>query len=84
MQRTARVGLMALVLATAWTVGCTSRASQLWVHVHRHGETLTQTREEHNQAVIKVADQDRRALMDDLDLLYMTDRTSRLTRWHAR
>ena len=84
MQRIARVGLLALALATAWTIGCTSRASQLWVHAHRHGETLTQTSEEHNRAVIESVDQDRRALMDDLDLMYMTDRTSRLTRWHSR
>ena len=84
MQRIARVGLLVLVLATAWTIGCTSRASQLWVHAHRHGETLTQTGEEHNRTVIEVVDHDRRALVDDLDLLYMTDRPSRLTRWQSR
>ncbi len=84
MQRIARVALLVLVLATAWTIGCTSRVSQLWVHAHRHGESLTQTGEEHNRAVIEAVDQDRRALMDDLDLLFLTERTSRLTRWHAR
>ncbi len=84
MQRIARFGLLVLVLAAAGMAGCTSRASQLWVHSHRHTEPLGQTGEEHNQFVIQVVDHDRRALIDDLDLLFMTDRTSRLTRWHSR
>jgi len=84
MQRIARFGLLVSVLTAAGAAGCTSRASQLWVHAHRYGETLGQTSEEHNQMAIQVADHDRRALMDDLDLVFMTDRTSRLTRWHSR
>ncbi len=84
MQRIARFGLLVLVLAAAGTAGCTSRASQLWVHSHRHGETLGQTSEEHNQWVIQMTDHDRRALVDDLDLVFMTDRPTRLSRWHSR
>jgi len=84
MQRIAKVGLLALLVVSTAVVGCTSRASQLWVQAHRYGETLGQTSEEHNHAVIEVVDQDRRALVDDLDLLFMTDRTTRLTRWHSR
>jgi len=84
MQRIARFGLLVLVVTAAGAAGCTSRASQLWVHAHRHAETLGQTAEEHNQMVIQVADQDRRALVDDLDLVFLTDRTTRLTRWHSR
>lgn len=41
------------------------------------------TKEEHNQAVIRIADQDRRAFIDDLDIVFMTDRPTRLTRWHT-
>ncbi len=84
MQWVARTGLGVLVLAGVCTVGCTSRASQLWVHSHRHLETTTMTAEEHNQAVIRIADHDRRALADDLDLIFMTDRPSRLNRWQSR
>ncbi len=84
MQRIARFGLLVLVLAAAGMAGCTSRVSQLWVHAHRHAENLGQTSEEHNQSVIQIADHDRRALIDDLDLVFMTDRTTRLTRWHSR
>ncbi len=84
MQRIVRFGLLVLVVAATGMAGCTSRASQLWVHAHRHGATLGQTSEEHNQQVIQIVDHDRRALIDDLDLVFMTDRTSRLTRWHAR
>jgi hypothetical protein len=31
-----------------------------------------------------VAEHDARALIEDLDLLFMTDRPSRLSRWHDR
>lgn len=84
MQRIARLGLLVVVLAVAGTAGCTSRASQLWVHSHRHLETLGQTSEEHNQWVIQIVDRDRHALVEDLDMLFMTDRPTRLTKWHSR
>lgn len=32
----------------------------------------------------QVANQDSRALVDDLDYFFMTDRPSRLSRWHNR
>ncbi len=84
MQWVARLGIVGLVVAAACTAGCSTRAGQLWVHSHRNDETLTMTREEHNQAVIRIADHDRRALIDDLDFVFMTDRPSRLTRWPSR
>ena len=85
MQRIARLGLLVVVLAVAGTAGCTSRASQLWVHAsHRNLETLVQTGEEHNQSVIEIVDRDRRALAEDLDMVFMTDRPTRLTKWHSR
>lgn len=83
MRRITRAGVCMLALVSAGLAGCTTRAGQLWVYPHRHEETLTMTKEEHNQAVIRIADQDRRALVDDLDLVFMTDRPTRLTRWHT-
>lgn len=84
MQRVARLGLGVLLVALPVTVGCSTRSGQLWVHSHRNNETLAMTAEEHNQAVIRIADHDRRALIDDFDLLFMTDRPSRLNRWQSR
>jgi len=47
-------------------------------------ETLGETGDEHRERVSTIADQDARALVEDLDLLFMTDRPTRLTRWHGR
>jgi hypothetical protein len=49
---------------------------------HAKTETLTMTSEEHYQMVSEVARRDKRGLRDDLDMLFMTDRPTRLTRWH--
>jgi len=83
MQRTTRAGMCVLALISAGLGGCTSRAAQLWVYPHRNEATLTQSKEEHNQAMIRNADHERRALVDDIDLLFMADRPTRLTRWHT-
>lgn len=46
--------------------------------------TLSQTGEEHRQQVRSVWERDKAALMDDLDLLFQTDRPTRLTKWHDK
>ena len=48
------------------------------------GPTLTQSTGDHMHTISTVIDFDRRALFNDLDLLYQTDRPSRLSRWHDR
>ena len=51
---------------------------------HARKATLTLSAEEHFQRVSEIARRDKTALMDDLDMLFMTDRPTRLTRWHDR
>ena len=51
---------------------------------HAHSETFSETGDEHYQRVSRMADHDRRLLQEDLDLLFQTDRPSRLARWHTR
>lgn len=63
--------------------GCMG-AKSTWMYPHAETETLGQTPDEHHQQVSSVLEQDRRALNEDLDLLFMTDRPTRLTRWHGR
>ena len=46
--------------------------------------TLALSAHEHYLYVSNIAAQDERALIDDLDLLFLTDRPSRLTRWLSR
>ena len=63
--------------------GCMG-AKSTWMYPHAETETLGQTPDEHRQQVVGVLEQDRRALNEDLDLLFQTDRPTRLTRWHSR
>jgi len=71
-----------LILCASIT-GCVSHAIAS-MDPHSRTETLAQDPQDHYHAVYDVAEQDRRALGDDLDLLFMTDRPTRLSRWHSR
>ena len=51
---------------------------------HAYSPTLAQSPHEHRQAVSNVVTRDRAALIEDLDILFLTDRPTRLTRWHDR
>jgi len=68
----------------ALPAGCSTRSAVMFNYPHAQGETLTQSSEEHFQSVRRSAEQDRRALVEDLDMLFLTDRPTRLTRWHER
>ena len=63
--------------------GCMGPQSA-WMYPHSQTETLGQTADEHHQQVVGLLEQDRRALNEDLDILFQTDRPTRLTRWHSR
>lgn len=63
--------------------GCTS-TQMAKAYPHSSTETLAQDPHEHQHSVSMSLEQDRRALAEDLDLLFMTDRPTRLTRWHSR
>jgi len=76
-------------LALAATAACRSQSAEPGLGVrllypHASRSTLTQSPHEHLQDVATVTDRDTRALIEDLDLLFMTDRPTRLTRWHTR
>jgi hypothetical protein len=60
----------------------TQRATVSLNYPHASGESLTQSSDEHYRQVSRVSAHDSRALMDDLDVFFLTDRPTRLTRWH--
>jgi len=64
--------------------GCMGKAAVGWTDPHSRTETLGQTPDEHHESVARIEEQNRKALAEDLDLLFMTDRPTRLTRWHGR
>lgn len=81
--------MAALVLCALAEAGCASWArsqesSIEYYYPHLDSETLGMTAEEHRQWVKQISAHDSRALMEDLDLLFLTDRPTRLTRWHTR
>ncbi|MCH8966876.1 MAG: hypothetical protein IID43_04300 [Planctomycetes bacterium] len=69
--------------------GCTvftraPRSTVVWNYPHATEQTLTQSSTEHYRAVSNIPARDARALIEDLDLLFLTERPSRLNRWHDR
>ncbi len=81
------VGVCVLVALTQ--SGCaswanTQRATVGFNYPHSQGETLGQSPHEHHRRIAASSAHDARALVEDLDLWYLTDRPTRLTRWHDR
>ena len=65
------------------TFGCTAKQT-VWFYPHaRHG-TLSETPDEHYHRVVQIESERRRALVEDLDVVFMSDRPTRLTRWHSK
>ncbi len=89
MTRLVRCTMLTCLLATLVLSGCMSwaRAQRATVglnYPHADGETLAQSPHEHYQRVSIMSAHDVRALVEDLDLLFLTERPTRLTRWHGR
>ena len=84
MFRFARYTVAVVALLALGGLGCQARATVPMFYPHATKATLAQSAHEHYQYVSNIAAQDERALIDDLDLLFLTDRPSRLTRWLSR
>lgn len=81
---TRRLGTLTLMLvAVATCTGCMGR-SATWAYPHSRMETGADEADDHHERVARVLERDRRNLGDDLDLLFQTDRPSRLSKWHGR
>ena len=75
--------LAACVGIVAGGLGCSTK-NRMFFNPHADNETLGQTAHEHERDMTRVAEHDRRLLIEDLDLFFQTDRPTRLTRWHIR
>ena len=82
------VTLLVSVLLTGCRVGPTASsvasAGKVFMMSQDLGPTLTQSTGEHMHSINAVIDQDLRAFYRDLDLIYQTERPTRLTPWHDR
>lgn len=82
MLRTLGTTLALCALGVILATGC-SQATRLH-YPHSEQVTTGETSAEHHARVLRGTSHDRRLLADDLDLFFMTDRPTRLTRWHAK
>lgn len=84
MLRTLGTTLALCALGAILATGC-SPATRTRLH-YPHSEQVTtgEAPAEHHARVLRGTSHDRRLLADDLDLFFMTDRPTRLTRWHAK
>lgn len=86
-RRSALIGVVA-GLGLVVLAGCASTGgpdqSALWSYPQSGAETLTSTAADHRRQVARSLAYDRRGLIEDLDLLFLTERSSRLSRWHSR
>ena len=73
--------LVVTALTALGLAGCASKTATMINYPHATSANMTQSPHEHYQSVYDIAAQDRRALVDDLDMFFMTDRPTRLTRW---
>lgn len=68
------------LFACGLTAGCHSAA---W-RPHSSMETLSEAPEDHYHRVDSTLDRERRAMAEDLDLLFLTERPTRLSKWHGK
>jgi len=64
--------------------GCMSADQAHNFYPHAGSETLTQSGKDHRQAVLRISQQDKKSLIEDLDAFFLTERPSRLNRWHSK
>jgi hypothetical protein len=50
---------------------------------HSNEANMAETPDEHYHRALRIESQRRRALIEDLDTFFLTDRPTRLTRWHV-
>jgi len=75
--------LIVTLIALATCTGCMGKSAS-WAYPHSRLETGADTPDEHQERVARVLERDRRTMGDDLDLLFQTDRPTRLSKWHGR
>jgi len=71
------------VLASFVCAGCMGKSS-IWAYPHARLQTGPETPDEHHERVAQILERDRRTLGDDLDLLFQTDRPTRLSKFHGK
>ncbi|MHC5111043.1 MAG: hypothetical protein ACYTHJ_14320 [Planctomycetota bacterium] len=77
-------GCLFLLAAMFILGGCSTNAYVLANYPHAYAETLTEDEEEHFYKMTRLIDRDSKGIIEDLDMIFQSDRPSRLSRWHDR
>ena len=88
MTRSFRCFSIACLVAPVVITGCATNSphdlSSTWLYPHAAMQTAGVAPDDHRYRVAHILSVDKRLLADDLDLLFMTDRSTRLSRWKSR
>jgi len=89
MTRFSRCAVFACFLAILAASGCATSAGAkghplVWTNPHAATETFAEAPDDHYNRVSRILEHDRLGLTEDLDLLFMTEKSSRLSRWHGQ
>ena len=87
--RFSRCAVLACFVSVLAASGCATSAGAkghplVWTNPHAATETLAESPDDHYNRVSRSIEHDRLGLTEDLDLLFMTEKTSRLSRWHGQ
>jgi hypothetical protein len=64
-------------------LGCSAESVTKW-RFSSNNAGIGETPDEHYHRALRIEQHARRGLVDDLDLFFLTDRGTRLTRWHEK
>jgi len=78
------LALALAVLALPMISACSSEKFVDTWYPNADNPGIGETGDEHFHRTVRIEDSRRAELSEDLDLLFMTDRPSRLSRWHTR
>ena len=87
MARVHKCLLLACLPVLVAIAGCSASAHEMssaMLYPHAMLRTGGESPDDHYHRIAHIVDLDTRLLADDLDLLFMTDRSTRLSRWQAR
>jgi hypothetical protein len=74
----------ALCLGTVlFLAGCSAESVTKWRFTSNNAG-IGETEDEHYHRSLAIEQHARRGLVDDMDLWFLTDRPTRLTRWHEK
>ena len=89
MVRSVRCSVLVCLLVSLAATGCATVASVHessagWLYPHANMTTAAEFGDDHSQRVARILALEKRLLAEDLDMVCLTERSTRLSRWHDR